>query len=94
MQNILETERAKGEKTCQEMLAYLIAHPDRHTPFMERWFELCVEHRTQVYPAKPEGAAAGRRLLYGKPARLVECIESANPLGKPGIWFVKLCEAK
>lgn len=90
--SIVQLEHEKAGKTLPEMLAYLNEHPDRHTPFMDRWFTLCVEHKTQVYPARPLGGAVGRRLKYGTPPRTIECIESATLLGHPGVWFVKLVE--
>lgn len=88
---LADKEAFKAGMTLPQMLEYLNEHPDRHTPFMDRWFTLCCEHKTMVYPAKPEGAAPGRRLEYGTPKRVVECIESAAPLGHLGVWFVKLC---
>lgn len=90
MKNIVQAEREKAAETLPDMLVYLAGHPDRHTPFMDRWFRLCVQHGTQVYAASPEDAAPGRRLLYGTPARIVECIESAAIFGKLGVWFIKV----
>jgi len=87
---LLESERIKGRKTLDDMLAYLAQDEENHTPFMDRWFMLCVEHKTMVYPAQPKGAEKGKRLEYGKPKRLVECIESAASVGKPGVWFIKV----
>lgn len=94
MKTFAESEHDKAAQLLQDMLVYLNEHPERHTLFMDRWFRLCVLHNTCVYPAKPEGAAAGRRLLYGKPARVVEVIESAMPVGQPGVWFVKVVDER
>jgi hypothetical protein len=84
-----EAERDKAMMTVQDMIAYLSEHPEAHTPFMDRWCRLCIEHNRMIYPAKPHGAAAGRRLLYGKKGQVIECIESCERYGKPGVWFVK-----
>lgn len=85
-----DKEALKAGTTLPKMLEYLAKHPERHTPFMDRWFTLCCEHKTMIYPAKPQGASVGKRLEYGKPKRVIECIEPWLPFGKPGVWFVKV----
>jgi hypothetical protein len=88
--DLIDKERIKAAETLPDMLEYLNQHPERHTPFMDRWFELCCNHATMVYAVKRRDGAVGRRLLHGKPQRVVECIESAAPLGKRDVWFVRV----
>ena len=83
----MNKEKLKVMMTLPEMVNYLQEHPDRHTPFMDRWLMLCIIHEVQVYPAKPLGAKEGKRMLYGKPPRVVECLEKCP--GKPGWWYIR-----
>lgn len=87
---LTESEHAKAGQVLQDMLDYLNRHPERHTPFMDRWFELCVGQNTMVYAIRKHDGAVGRRLLHGTPERVVECIESAERFGKKNVWFVKV----
>lgn len=87
---LAQREQEKAALTLPKMLEYLAEHSDRHTPFMDRWFRLCIEHKTQIYPIKRLGCAVGKRLKHGTPARIVECIESAAMVGKAGVWYVKV----
>lgn len=90
MKSIADREHDKAEQALADMLVYLNAHPLRHTPFMDRWFRLVVDHNQMVYPARPKDGAVNRVVEYGRPKRKVLCIESAAPLGHPGTWFVKV----
>jgi hypothetical protein len=87
---LAEEERDKATMTLPAMLQYLNEHPERHTPFMDRWFRLCVEHGTQIYPVRREDAQVGRRYRHGTPARIIEVVESCLPFGKPGVWWAKV----
>jgi hypothetical protein len=83
-------ERSLAEDMLVDLLELFQNYPEQQTPFMERWFELIVEHGVRVIAAKPPGAAAGRRMQYGSPAKVIECIESAHQFGKPDTWWVKI----
>jgi len=89
-ETLADKERQKGNDMLVKLCERLIAHEWEHTPFMNRWVELLNEHRTMIYPVKPQEAAKGRRLRYGKPARIIELIESAAPVGRLGIWFARV----
>lgn len=90
---LAELEREKAGETLPELIAYLNNHPQRHTPFMDRWARLIIELGTQIYPVRREDGAAGKRVRHGKPARiieLIELIESCKQFGKPDVWFAKI----
>jgi len=87
---LAQEEQEKAKLTLPAMLNYLNEHPLRHTPWMDRWFRLCIEHRTQIYPVRRVDGAVGRRFRHGKPARIIELVESCLPYGKPGIWWAKV----
>jgi hypothetical protein len=87
-----QEEREKAALTLPQMIAHLNSHPDRHTPFMDRWASLIIEAGTFIYPVdKPDGVV-GKRFLHGAPGkkRVIELVESCRRFGKPNTFFAKL----
>jgi hypothetical protein len=92
--SLIESEIEKAALTLPE-LAKLVQ--EKPTPFVARWFELCLLHGTMVYPVKPYKPGRlivnrGDRIAYGKPPKLVECLESALAVGRRDIWFAKVID--
>lgn len=83
------SEADKAKMTLPQMLEWLNENPLRHTPFFDLWFRTCLSAGQMVYPIKRNDASVGKRLLHGNPQRVVEIVESAAGVGKPGIFFCK-----
>lgn len=85
-----QEQRDKAMLTLPAMIQHLNEHPQRHTPFMDRWASLMIELGTQIYPVRRHDGSPGKRYRHGTPARIIELIESCRRFGKEGIWFAKV----